>query len=168
MKEVAKLQTGSSFGELALINNEPRKATIMCLTDCHFAVLEKKDYVKILQKIQLKDFNKKVDFFAQLPFLQFQTQNQIAKIVHSFTVKNYNLHHYVYHQGVQPTHVYIIRDGDFEIIRKRRIKKSNDDSHSTRSMLFPKSITGSGYNTQKLKEKSHDEMEIKVSTIGKG
>ena len=48
MIEVAKLKTGSSFGELALINNEPRKATIMCLTDCFFAVLEKEDYVKVL------------------------------------------------------------------------------------------------------------------------
>ena len=42
--EVSKLQTGASFGELALINNEPRNATILCLTECYFAVLEKKDY----------------------------------------------------------------------------------------------------------------------------
>lgn len=49
--EVTKLQTGASFGELALINNEPRKATIMCLTDCYFAVLEKQEYSKVLQRI---------------------------------------------------------------------------------------------------------------------
>lgn len=48
MTEVAKLKTGQSFGELALINNEPRKATIMCLNDCYLAVLEQKDYSKVL------------------------------------------------------------------------------------------------------------------------
>ena len=49
--EIAQLSTGSSFGELALINNEPRKATIICLTDCFFAVLDKHDYNKVLQKM---------------------------------------------------------------------------------------------------------------------
>ena len=53
--EIAILQTGASFGELALINNEPRKATIMCLNECYFAVLEKQDYNKVLLKFQQKE-----------------------------------------------------------------------------------------------------------------
>ena len=55
MVDVSKLRTGASFGELALINNESRKATITCVTDCNFAVLEKSDYNKVLRKIQLKE-----------------------------------------------------------------------------------------------------------------
>ena len=35
------LSEGSSFGELALINDEPRKATIKCITDCSFAKFSK-------------------------------------------------------------------------------------------------------------------------------
>jgi hypothetical protein len=41
MVEVAKLRTGASFGELALINNDMRKATITCIQDCWFAVLDR-------------------------------------------------------------------------------------------------------------------------------
>ena len=39
--DVAKLITGDSFGELALINDAPRAATIHTITDCFFATLSK-------------------------------------------------------------------------------------------------------------------------------
>lgn len=37
--EVIELGEGKSFGEWALINEEPRKATIVALEDCHFCIL---------------------------------------------------------------------------------------------------------------------------------
>ena len=43
-KEVVVLRTGKSFGELALIKNKPRAATIRTSDDCHFAVMEKENY----------------------------------------------------------------------------------------------------------------------------
>lgn len=51
---VAILVSGNSFGELALINDEVRKATIKCATDCYFATLDKSDYNNILGKIEQK------------------------------------------------------------------------------------------------------------------
>jgi CRP-like cAMP-binding protein len=36
--------SGKSFGELALVNNRPRAATIVCKADSHFAVMSKNDY----------------------------------------------------------------------------------------------------------------------------
>jgi CRP-like cAMP-binding protein len=42
------IKTGASFGELALITNKPRAATINCMQDCHFAVMAKSDYEKVL------------------------------------------------------------------------------------------------------------------------
>ena len=37
--DVAKLGEGQSFGELALISDEPRKANIICLSNCYFATI---------------------------------------------------------------------------------------------------------------------------------
>lgn len=42
------LGTGAAFGELALITDQPRSATVVCKTQCSFAVLEKEDYQQIL------------------------------------------------------------------------------------------------------------------------
>ena len=38
---VKTLETGMAFGELALLNNKPRAATIKCKDDTHLAVLDK-------------------------------------------------------------------------------------------------------------------------------
>lgn len=46
---VKDIEAGNAFGELALLNNKPRLATIVCLEDCQFAILEKDDFSKILK-----------------------------------------------------------------------------------------------------------------------
>jgi CRP-like cAMP-binding protein len=50
--EATKLHSTQSFGELALINNEPRSAQVKCETNCVFAVLHKEDFVNILQRVE--------------------------------------------------------------------------------------------------------------------
>lgn len=73
MTVVANLKSGDSFGELALINNQPRKATIKCLSKCQFAYLEKEDYVRALRKIHIRNQNRKMDFMASIPFFKDYT-----------------------------------------------------------------------------------------------
>ncbi len=50
LSEIKVLTAGSSFGERALIDNKPRSITVRCKEECHFAVLDKKDYSYILSK----------------------------------------------------------------------------------------------------------------------
>ena len=40
LKKAATLTNGQSFGELALIYDQVRQATVVCEKDSHFAVLE--------------------------------------------------------------------------------------------------------------------------------
>lgn len=44
MKEVARLAAEQSFGELALMTNQPRSASAICATDSYFGVIEKEDF----------------------------------------------------------------------------------------------------------------------------
>ena len=54
MTRVKILTQGMAFGELALLDNKPRAATIICEEDCHFAILEKKSFLEILSISQTK------------------------------------------------------------------------------------------------------------------
>ncbi len=48
---VKTLEVGASFGELSLLENKPRQATIICKANCSFATLEKAQFKAILSKI---------------------------------------------------------------------------------------------------------------------
>jgi hypothetical protein len=48
--EVSKLKSGDHFGDLAILDNKPRAATIKCINNCHFATLGHDDYQRVLAK----------------------------------------------------------------------------------------------------------------------
>lgn len=53
MVKVKLLNKGMAFGELALIDNKPRSATIICEEDSHFALLDKQSFAEILSLLYI-------------------------------------------------------------------------------------------------------------------
>lgn len=45
-KKVRVLERGMSFGELALTTGGKRSATVKCIEDCEFAILNKERFIK--------------------------------------------------------------------------------------------------------------------------
>lgn len=66
MTEYIILDDGKAFGEMALLNDAPRGATILCKTDCHFAIINKDNFKKTLQVIEEKLRSKYVNFLRSL------------------------------------------------------------------------------------------------------
>lgn len=62
--EIKKLRSGESFGELALIKDAPRAATITATENTSFVVIDREAYVKVLLKIELKG-KAKIDTFLK-------------------------------------------------------------------------------------------------------
>jgi CRP-like cAMP-binding protein len=48
MVRINQLTDGQSFGELALVRETPRMATVVCETDCQMATLSKMDYKMVI------------------------------------------------------------------------------------------------------------------------
>ena len=57
---VATLKAGATFGELALISNKPRAATIKAIGDSHFATLDRRTF-NIIKGNHEKALHVKVD-----------------------------------------------------------------------------------------------------------
>ena len=77
LMEVGDLEIGKSFGELALIKNKPRAATIVCRQNCSFAVMDRNDYKKVLGKLEQKTMNRLTDFLYSLPFFLTWTRGSL-------------------------------------------------------------------------------------------
>lgn len=80
MFHVDTFQAGRSFGELALMNNTRRSATIVTLEDCDFGVIAKKDFDKVMGKILKKKFANKVAFLNKFIFLKNVSRIRKEKI----------------------------------------------------------------------------------------
>ncbi len=47
--DIAALQSGEFFGEMAMFDNQPRSATVDCVTACHLFMLDKGAFMNLLQ-----------------------------------------------------------------------------------------------------------------------
>ena len=79
-----QLKTGAFFGELALIESKPRMASIRCLENSIFAILYKKDFIKVLGNIEKKIYLEKVAFLKSLPYFSSLTKSSLGKLTYQF------------------------------------------------------------------------------------
>jgi CRP-like cAMP-binding protein len=64
---IAKLHEGSAFGELALLEHKPRMATVRCLNTCHFMVLNKDNYTRVIGAKEKRLYHEKINFLKNIP-----------------------------------------------------------------------------------------------------
>ena len=115
--EVKVYHTGDSFGELALMKNQPRAATIFCQTDCHFGVLDREDFLRIIGKIKEAKLQRKIEFLQKFDFLQHWTKSSLFKLSYYFTERGYRRKQVVFHAGDDALEVYFITKGQFQLLQ---------------------------------------------------
>lgn len=126
--EVTTLNSGSSFGELALESSKPRGASIKCKNDSHFMYLEKYDYVALMSKIVQEKRDSLVNFLQSLPLFMNCTKGTLTKLTYVFRERYFNKGQIVYNEGDPAEDMHIIRKGEFEffkIIKKAKSSREN-------------------------------------------
>lgn len=110
-KPLGFLEAGSSFGDLALMYNSPRAASIIAKTACTLWTLDRVFFRQAMvtsssnQNVQLSQFLSKISLFATLGPAQL---NQLAR---SLTKQTYEDGHYIIRQGDLSDEFYVIYKG---------------------------------------------------------
>jgi CRP-like cAMP-binding protein len=78
--EVVQLGPGVSFGELALIEDKVRSATIVCLEDTRFATLSREPFDRVIGKMIKKNFKEDIEFLSNLTLLKGLTRKTKQKL----------------------------------------------------------------------------------------
>lgn len=72
-KEIAVLSDNDFFGEMALVLNEPRNATVTAVSECEVFQLKKEDYIKLIESSPTMASHVSTEFLAR------EKQNKIVR-----------------------------------------------------------------------------------------
>ncbi|CAD8125883.1 unnamed protein product [Paramecium sonneborni] len=115
LKEVNTLRAGIGFGELALINDSKRTATIIAKEDCVFAVMEKHHYKSILGAQEMAKIQNKISFLCSFPFFSSWSFREIKTISYHFEPVSVTLNQAIIKQNEYCNHFYVVREGEFQV-----------------------------------------------------
>ena len=118
--EVAVLSSGSSFGELSLLQNKPRAATILCLNPCLFAILDKIDFNKVLRDEEERKMKAKVEFLQGLSVFAGWSGGQLRKLCYYIRETTFRPYQVVYREGEKATDVYFLVEGEVVFTKKMK------------------------------------------------
>ena len=131
MQEIKTLQSGDSFGELALLSNQPRSATIICKENSYFAVLSQQDYKIILSSNARKSILEKFEFLQQLHLFKGLSRNSIKNLAYLVTESTYKKNQIVYNDKITADDLYFIKTGEFKITVKEQLDNKEFNGYST-------------------------------------
>lgn len=90
-----------------------RAATIRCLTDCEFAIVDRQDYKRVMGRLEQAKMNKIVEFLASLPYFISWTRHAVAKLHYFFVKKNVKRGQHIFSEGELADNAFLIMEGEF-------------------------------------------------------
>ena len=118
---VAKKSKGAFFGDLGVVYNSERTATVQCETDLYCWALKKEVLVKILNELKEADFQQNFDYIREVSFFKELTNDQLEKIVRGMVREKYKQGQIIVRQGDQSNSFYLIKEGSVSVIRDNKI-----------------------------------------------
>ena len=117
-QEFGEFSIGDKFGERALKYGIPRAASVQCLTNCSFCVLEKSQFKQIFDKFFDKKFSLLTEMLKTLPIFKGHSNNFIQKLGYFFRSKKFLKGSVIYNEGDPANEIFFIQEGQFILSRK--------------------------------------------------
>ncbi len=118
---VMEYTAGGCFGELALIYNSPRAASVVAQGDCILWALELSVFRTVLAKTSSNRVSERCEFLKKCPFLDSLNNEQITKLAGALEESTYNEGEFIVRQGGTGTDFFIIEEG---IVKCTQVKSS--------------------------------------------
>lgn len=129
MEEAGVFKEGDSFGELALISNRPRAATVIAREKLALLVLKKSQFKSILGSLSEKKVAVHSKFLQSLPYFSSCSNNSLSKLAYLFQVLLFSHKQVLFTQDQVTTGLYFIKEGEF-ILTQKYYKIVSDNNYS--------------------------------------
>ena len=115
-EKIGEFGNGFSFGEMALITNEKRNATIIAINNTECIALDKIDYNHTIREIERERKKAEVKIFKlDYPVFYNWSTMQIMRLFNYFQKISITKGEYLYKQNEISDSIYLIKKGKFEI-----------------------------------------------------
>ena len=108
---VKEYHSGGSFGELALMYDAPRAATVRCTGPCKLWTLDLRTFRRLLATTASAQMMNRCEFLRRARLLRDLSNDQISKIAGALETASFQAGAYIIRQGDPGGTFYIIQDG---------------------------------------------------------
>ncbi|CBZ52291.1 cyclic nucleotide-binding domain containing protein [Neospora caninum Liverpool] len=120
-QQVAILESGGGFGEMALMENKPRAATVVCLETTGTLVLTREAYQTMAMRKHKEMFEKHVHFLQSLTFLRGCADTDIKALAEKLKEHSYPGPHIILRQGEEASQVILVESGTVLALRSMKV-----------------------------------------------
>ncbi|KAI9199622.1 uncharacterized protein BJ171DRAFT_205291 [Polychytrium aggregatum] len=114
------LKTGDSFGELALLQNVRRSATVITLMDTELLRVNKDDFLEVLRTESEKDLHEKVELLQSIPLFQMLSRAAIIHLAATSQSRDYVADQVITTEGEVPQSIVVIKEGYCRLVKAVR------------------------------------------------
>ncbi|XP_067022888.1 cyclic nucleotide-binding domain-containing protein 2-like [Acropora muricata] len=135
---MGEMEEGDAFGELALLQNTRRTATIICKQDSEFLRVDKPDFDEVLRNSHQIEWERKVSMLSSQPTLQDWTEPEIGAIVQHTKVREFPPNSMIVGDiHSPPDNLYLIHSGNCRVVREITMFQRESLYGSKKLMLPP-------------------------------
>ncbi|XP_037910317.1 cGMP-dependent protein kinase, isozyme 1 isoform X2 [Hermetia illucens] len=117
-KVLGVMGPGKAFGELAILYNCTRTASIRCVTNARVWVLDRRVFQQIMMRTGMQRIEDNVNFLKSVPLLKNLSNDVLAKIADVLEVEFYPAGTYIIRQGASGDTFFLISQGTVKVTQR--------------------------------------------------
>ena len=116
---VGELGAGATFGDLALLNDDKRRATIVCREDCEFLKVDKEDFKKILMESCRENWAHSNGILSRHPLFRGWRKDQLRLAVEGAQFVEFTSNSVIIKNFSEPSeNVFIVTKGKCQVVQR--------------------------------------------------
>lgn len=109
------LSKGDSFGEIALLYDQPRTATVIAIHPCELLCLRREIYSKTMKAYHRQLLADKIDFLRQTSLFSKWALSDLSILLYNQHTHQFKKGNRFYTQGDPVDFIYVISEGEVQV-----------------------------------------------------